>query len=124
MKTYAPKIVRILLGLIMITIGLNKFLMFTEIPHLEGDGGILMGIYISSGFLKMVGALEIVGGIGLVLHKFLGVSIPLVTAIMFNATVFHLLYDPSGIGPAAFCFVLSVMVIIANRKRFAVVFTV
>ena len=57
---------RLLLGLFMVALGLNKFLGFIEIPSPPGDGGELMRIYISSGFLKLIGVLEMLGGLALI----------------------------------------------------------
>jgi len=119
MKTKIFNLIRILLGLFMVTIGLNKFLVFTEIPSPSGDGGLLMEIYITSGFLKLVGVLEILGGIGLILNKFLPIALTIITAIMFNATIFHILHDPQGVGPAAFCLLLSSVLVYANKERFS-----
>ena len=112
------KIIRLLLGLFMAVIGLNKFLVFTEIPNPPGDGGILMQIYISSGFLKLIGILELLGGMALLLNKFVPVAITILTAIMFNATVFHILHDPSGIGPAALSLFLCLILVYAHKDRF------
>ncbi|MEM6380860.1 MAG: DoxX family protein [Bacteroidota bacterium] len=112
-------ILQIILGLFMVIIGLNKFLVFTEIPNPPGDGGDLMQIYIKSGFLKLVGFLEILGGVGLLLRKFVPIALTIITAIMFNATVFHLLHDPMGIGPAAFCLLLCLVLVYAYKERLA-----
>ncbi len=117
MSSRIIKAVQIILGLFMIVIGFNKFLVFTEIPSPPGDGGTLMQIYISSGFLQLVGALEIVGGLGLLINRVVPIALILITAIMFNATVFHLLHDFSGVGPAACCLGLSLLLIFSNRNR-------
>lgn len=119
MKTTGFKIIRLLLGLFMIAIGLNKFLVFTEIPNPPGDGGELMHIYISSGFLQLIGVLEMLGGLALVSNKFVPLGLTIIVAIMFNATLFHALHDRSGIGPAALCLLLSVSLVYANRERFS-----
>jgi len=102
----------------MVVIGSNKFLIFTEIPNPSGDGGELMSIYISSGFLKLIGTLEILGGAALLLNRFVPIGLTLITAIMFNAIVFHALHDPMGIGPAALCLLLSILLIFLNNKKF------
>ncbi len=111
------KILQVVLGLFMITLGLNKFLVFIEIPSPPGDGGVLMSIYMSSGFLKLVGFLEVVGGMALVSNKFLVVGLTLITAIMFNATAFHAFHDPAGIGPAAMSLLLSLVLIFTNKDH-------
>ncbi len=115
----AFKVLRILLGLFMVIIGVNKFLVFIAIPNPPGAGGELMHIYIASGFLKLVGILEVAGGIALLVNRFAPLGLTIITAIMFNATVFHGLHDPSGIGPAAGCLVLSLALVYGNRERFS-----
>lgn len=111
-------ILRVLLGLFMLIIGLNKFLVFIEIPQPPGAGGELMHIYITSGFLKLIGVLQLLGGITLLTNKFVPLGLTFITGIMFNATIFHLLHDPSGIGAAAVCLVLSLILVYANKNRF------
>lgn len=103
----------------MLIIGLNKFLVFIEIPNPPGDGGELMQIYITSGFLKCIGVLEMLGGIALLVNKFVPLALTIITAIMFNATVFHILHDLSGIGGAAVCLFLSLVLVYANREDFS-----
>lgn len=119
MKKTAIKITQLLLGLFMAIIGLNKFLVFIEIPNPPGDGGQLIGIYISSGFLKMVGVLEMVSGLALLSNKFVPLGLIFITAIMFNATVFHVLHDPAGIGAAAICLTMSLVSIYGHKDRFS-----
>ena len=101
----------------MVIIGPNKVLVFIEIPKPPGDGGDLMQIYIRSGFLQLVGLLEMLGGIGLLFRKFVPIALTVIIAIMFNATIFHLLHDPSGTGPAALCLLLSIVLVYAHKER-------
>ncbi|MEL6255983.1 MAG: DoxX family membrane protein [Bacteroidota bacterium] len=119
MKNTVWMIVRILLGLFMAIIGLNKFLVYIEIPNPPGDGGQLMGIYISSGFLKLIGLLELLGGIALLANRFVPLALTFITAIMFNATLFHAFHDLPGIGPAAFCLLLSLALVYHNKEDFS-----
>lgn len=119
MKLTVFKALQWLLGLFMVIIGLNKFLVYIEIPNPPGDGGTLMSIYISSGFLKLVGALELAGGLTLLVNKFVPIGLTLICAIMFNATMFHVLHDPVGIGPALVCFCLSLILIYDTKERFS-----
>ena len=118
MKSNIFRIIQFILGLFMVIIGLNKFLVYIEIPNPPGDGGTLMQVYIKSGFLKLVGVLEMIGGLTLVTNKFVTIGLTLITAIMFNATVFHALHDMAGIGPAAICLLLCLILIYRNKARF------
>ncbi len=113
------KVGRLFLGLFMLALGLNKFFGFIDIPSPPGDGGELMRIYVTSGFLKLVGALEFAGGAALLLDRFVPLALTFITAIMFNAFTFHALHDPTGIGPAAVALLLSVALVGSHRARFA-----
>ena len=119
MKTIVFVALRILLGLFMAVIGLNKFLVFIEIPNPPGDGGELMQIYIRSGFLNLIGILQLVSGLALLTNKFVPIALTIITAIMFNATIFHSLHDPLGIGGAAVCLVMSLALVYVNKERFS-----
>ena len=110
---------RVLLGIFMVILGLNKFLDFIEIPQPSGDGGELMRIYISSGFLKMIGFMELLGGIALLSRKYVPLALTIITAIMFNAFCFHLLHDPTGIGGAAVALLLSLTLVYMHKSRFS-----
>jgi hypothetical protein len=106
----------------MIALGLNKFLGFIPIPSPPGDGGELMQIYVTSGFLKLIGILEFLGGLALIVNKFVPLALTFITAIMFNAAVFHGLHEPTGIGPAAIALLLSLVLVYANKERFSSLF--
>lgn len=110
--------VRILFGIFLLIFGLNKFIGFLPMPPIEGDGGTLMGIYASSGFFTIIGVLEILGGIALLLNKFVPLALTFMTAIMFNAFLFHALHDMGGIGGAVLGMILSLILVYANKDRF------
>lgn len=110
---------RILLGLFVLIFGLNKFLHFIPIPPTPGDGGELMRIYASSGFFSLIGILEILGGLALITNKFVPIALVIITAIMFNAAIFHGLHAPDGIGGAAVGLILSLVLVYANKERFS-----
>ena len=111
--------VRILLGVFCIIFGLNKFIGFLPMPEIAGDGGTLMGIYVTSGFMTIIAVLELLGGIALVANKFVPLALTVLTAIMFNAFLFHLLHDMGGIGGAVLGLLLCLILVYANRDRFS-----
>ena len=117
-----PKIVlgtRILFGLLCLIFGIDKFVPFLEVPPIPGDGGELMRIYAKSGFLKMIGALEILGGLALLTNKFIPLAVILMLAIMFNALVIHLLYDPINSIGAIAGILMGFVLIYEEKERFA-----
>ena len=85
--------IRILFGVFCLIFGLNKFINFLPMPEITGDGGTLMSIYFTSGFMKIIGVLEIVFGLALILNKYVPLSLTILIAIMFNALIFHILHD-------------------------------
>lgn len=115
--------VRILFGVFCIIFGVNKFLNFLPMPTIPGDGGQLMQIYFTSGFMSIIGILEILGGVALVANKFVPMALTVLAAIMFNALVFHLLHDMAGIGGAVLGCVLTIILVFAYKERFSSVLT-
>ena len=117
-----PKVkmgLRVLLGLFLLLFGINKFAGFIEFPPIPGDGGELMRIYATSGFLKIIGVFEIIGGFALLAGKFVPLVLTFSVAIMFNAAVFHLLHAPEGVGGAVVGLILSLVLVYANKERFS-----
>ena len=110
--------VRILLGLLMLIFGINKFVGFLPMPPLDGDAATLMGIYAGSGFFTLIGVLEIMFGAALLANKYVPLALTVLTAIMFNAAVFHLLHDPGGIGGAAVSLLLCLAAVYGSKDRF------
>jgi len=116
-----PKVttaLRVLLGLFMLIVGINKFLNFIPMAVPEGDFAQLMGVLESSGFLKLIGVLEILIGIALLFGKWVPLALIFSVAIMFNALVFHLLLDPANAGGAVLGFLLSLALVFAYKPRF------
>lgn len=116
--------IRILFGLFCLIFGVNKFVGFLPMPELTGDAGSLMGIYASSGFMKIIGVLEILGGLALVIGKYVPMALTWMIAIMFNAFLFHLLHDIGGIGGASLGMILGLILVYAYRDRFRSLFSV
>ncbi len=110
---------RILFGLFCLIFGLNKFIGFMPFPPIPGDGGTLMGIYATSGFLKVIGVLEILGGLALLVNKYVPLALTILIAIMFNAALFHALHDMGSIGGAVLGLILGLVLVYANKGRFS-----
>lgn len=119
MSSRVTTIARYLFGAFVLIFGLNKFLGFLPFPEIPGDGGTLMGIYATSGFMKIIGILEILGGLALLVNKFTPLATTVLVAIMFNALVFHMLHDPAGLGGAAVGLVLGLVNVFGNKERFS-----
>jgi len=117
MSPKVTNILRYVLGVFILIFGINKFANFLPPPEISGDGATLMGIYVTSGFFMIIGVLEIVAALGLLANKFVPLSLTIITAIMFNALVFHLLHDPAGSPGAVVGLLLSLALVYGYRDR-------
>lgn len=120
-----PKILlvsRLVLSLILLVFGLNKFLQFLPAPELSGEAGAYFGALLSANVLTVVGALEIVTGIMFLAGRYMGLALIINAAIAFNALLFHLSLDPAGSGPAALWVALCIVIFVGIKDRFSAVF--
>ena len=109
---------RILFGVFCLVFGLNKFLNFLPFPPIPGDGGTLMTIYFTSGFLKIIGVLEIIFGLALIVGKYVPLALTVLGAIMFNAFLFHALHDMGNIAGAVIGCLMNLILAYAYKDRF------
>ena len=109
---------RLLFALSLIVFGLNKFFHFIPTPPIEGTGGDLIKIYADSGFMKLIGGLEVLGSISLLVNKFVPLSLTILVAIMFNAVLFHVFHAPAGLLNAVGALVMSLVLVYFHKSRF------
>ncbi len=103
MNSQFTKIVRLLLGFILIVFGLNKLVpeAFIPLPELPDKAGDFMTSLGATGYvLKTVGIIEILIGILLLLKKWVAFALIVMVPISLNIVLFHLFLDVSGIGGA------------------------
>ncbi len=103
MNSQFTKIVRMLLGFILIIFGLNKLVSeaFIPLPELPKKAGDFMTSLGATGYvLKTVGIIEILIGILLLLKKWVAFGLIILVPISLNILLFHLFLDVSGIGGA------------------------
>jgi putative oxidoreductase len=103
MNSQFTKIVRVLLGIILIIFGLNKLVSeaFIPLPELPQKAGDFMTSLGATGYvLKTVGIIEILIGVLLVLKKWVAFGLIVLVPISLNIVLFHLFLDVSGIGGA------------------------
>ena len=119
----AKLIIRILLGLMLVVFGLNKFLQFMPMPPMPEVAGELMGALVKSGYLMVVVAIvEIVTGVLLLINKYQPLALIVVFPVLFNAFIFHLFLDISGIGGALLAITMNVFLFLANKKSYRLLF--
>jgi len=119
----AVLIARILLGLIFVVFGLNIYFNFIPSPPMSGDVGTLTGLMFKHRWFTFYGILYIVGGLLLLIGRFVPIGLVLLGPIIVNVLLFHLTFNPSGIGPGVLVTVLEIFLIYAYREHFKALFT-
>lgn len=113
-------IARVLLGLIFVVFGSNIFLHFIPMPPPKDDlaGKFGMALFLSH-YIYVVGALQVIGGLLLLIGKFVPLGLTLLGPVIVNILLFHILMNPSGIVPGAVAAVLALIVLYGYRSAFA-----
>lgn len=113
MKERVVKIIRVLLALILIIFGLNKFLNFMPLPPMPEAAQSFMGALIETGYLMVIVAIvEIIAGIFLLINRYSAFMLILIFPILLNALLFHLFLDLKGIGGALLTISLTIFLMV------------
>ena len=98
---YAILIARIVLGLIFIVFGSNAFLHFIPAQPMPGNAGAFIGALVNSGYVYVIGGLQVLGGLCLLVHpRFVALGLTLLGPIIVIILFFHIFMAPAGVGPA------------------------
>ncbi|MCK0131974.1 DoxX family membrane protein [Flavobacteriaceae bacterium F08102] len=117
MNSTVKTIMRIVLGLILLVFGLNKFINF--MPMEAPEEGTFMYALMATGYMMpLLGFSETAIGIMLLLNKWKGFALAWLVPISVNIVAFHLAFDVSTIAPAALVAVLNGTLIYANWEDF------
>jgi len=114
----AVLIARILLGFIFTVFGLNGFFHFLPMQLPPGDAGTLFTIMFKYGWFTFISALQVIGGVILLIGRFVGVGLTILGPIIVVILLYHVTMDPKGIGPGLFAALLEVFLIVAYWHHF------
>lgn len=116
-------IARLLLGLIFVVFGLNGFLNFLSMgPMPTGLAGQFIGALFVSHYYWVIAALQIIGGVLLLVNRFVPLGLVLLGPIIVNIICYHVFLNPSGAAFAAVVTVLWFIVFYAQRQHFSGIF--
>ncbi|HVN94159.1 MAG TPA: hypothetical protein VMT38_10705 [Terracidiphilus sp.] len=109
---------RLLLGAVMVFAGANHVFKFIpQSPMPAGVAGQLLEGMIGSGYMSFIGACEIIGGLLLLVNRFVPLALTLLAAIIVNIIVVDILVMPKALLVAAFLTILWILT--ASRVRTA-----
>ena len=116
-------IISILLGLILITFGLNKFYEFMPVMELSAPGLEFMGAFVKIGYgMAFVAIVEIITGILIATNKYRALALVILFPILLNALLFHMFLDPENSLPAVLVVLMNVFLMYSEREKYASLF--
>ena|ERR1700722_9221600 len=113
---------RFLLGLIFLIFGLNGFLHFIPMAPPSGVAGQFLGSMFVSKYLLFVFAIQLIGGVLLLINRYVPVALTILGPIIVNILLFHGLMNPAGLGLALLVTILWGVVLGSVRSAFAGIF--
>ncbi len=119
----ASLIARLLMGLIFCVFGLNGFLNFIPAPPPTGLAGQFAGILFTSHLYIVIFAVQIIGGLLLLVNRFVPLALIILGPVIVNIFFFHLFMAPSGLPLAIVVVALWVIVAMRNKEHLAGIFT-
>ena len=112
---------RILLGLVFFAAGLANILHLMSSKGMPpGDAATFSNLLIEHGYMNFVALLMLIGGLLLLVGRFVPLALVILGPILVNILLFHITFQvPKGIIPGAVvCTVLEVFLIWAYRLSF------
>jgi putative oxidoreductase len=115
----ATIIARILLGLVFVVFGSNAFLNFIPMPPPpQGLAGDFTKVFLASGYVYAIGGLQLIGGLLLLIGRFVPLGLTILGAIIVNIWLFHLLMAPEGLPPGIVVTILELFLVWRYRDAF------
>lgn len=111
-------VLRILLGLMVIVFGLNKFLNF--IPFGEAPEGFVnyMTILGNAKVMQLVGAVEVIAGLSFIFNKYGALMALILMNVSLNAVMAHAAFMPETIATAAIFLLLNIAVLFGYKDKY------
>lgn len=117
MNSKVEMILRILIGILLLVFGSNKFFHFIPMP--TPPPGSFMDALIQTGYMMpLIAVSEIIPGCLLLFNKWKGLALVWLAPISINILLFHVAFDLSSIGAGAVLAGLNGLLIYANWNTF------
>jgi putative oxidoreductase len=115
----AVTIARILLGIIFVFLGSNLVHTFLPMPPPTGLASQYFTVMAASHYLFTVGLVQVIGGLLLLVNRYVPLALVLLGAVIANILLFHILMAPSGLPLALVVFILWCIVAWHARRNLA-----
>ena len=112
-------ILQMLLGLVFLTFGLNKFIGFIPMPQLGESATNFMMALGSCGYMfPVIGGLEVLCGLSLLTNKYTPLSLLLLAPITFNILGFHLALEQGGLVISTIITIIHIYLIYDYKEKY------
>ena len=119
MESMLTKIIRILLGLLLLVAGSNKFLHFMpEPPHPDAVKAFMGGLASAPYMFPLIATVECLTGLAFVAGRFVALAAVVLTPIAINIVLFHATFDPAGGGPGFFVGAATIYLLAVNLPKY------
>lgn len=123
MNSQFTKIVRILLGLILIIFGANKIYAFIPLPAPPEAAASFLNSLADTGYiLTVIAIFEIIIGFMLLLKLWVPFVLLLLVPLSLNILLFHLFLDIPSVGTAIVIVVLNLILLYKHRQKYRPLF--
>ncbi len=109
---------RILLGFVFVFFGANGILHFMNPPMPPSDAATFATILTEHKYMTFVALLQVIGGLLLLVGRFVPLGLTILAPILVNILLFHIFLLPQGIVPGLVCSLLEIFLIWAYRLSF------
>jgi putative oxidoreductase len=115
-------VARILLGVIFVFFGLNGFFQFLKGPMPTGLAGQFLTVFFQSHWVLAVSAVQLVGGLLLLVNRYVPLALALLGPVIVNIILFHSLISAVMWQPAGLVTILWLFLFYRYRGNFAGLF--
>lgn len=117
---FLPHIARTLMGIAFLFFGIVGLFHLIKTPDtLPDDFKTVMNGLTTGGYMNVVSGAEVLGGILLLINRFVPLALALLAPILVGILTFHLTLNLSGIVPGAILTLLELYLAWSYRKAFA-----
>ena len=89
---------------------------------MQGQAGAFIGALVSSGYIYVIALLQVVGGLLLLIGRFIPLGLTLLGPVIVNIMLYHIFLDPSGLPMAIVISILALFLLWVYRYRFPAIF--
>ncbi len=119
MNSKVSMVIRILLALMLLVFGTNKFFDFLPAPEgMSDDAGAYFAALTSVKLVSLIAVVEIVTGLALLFNKWGALMALILMSVSVNAVLYHYMLDISNIPAAAALLVLNLLVLYGYKDKY------